>query len=128
MGNVLFQTHDNREHLRMMEKIIGPFSREIIVKLIMILTAVIIIVYKALSYFSELESRKYFRNNHVDYPTISTENSSIEFVSKLKSIKQIIKPQSQTSHEFLDLIQKLLNFNPQRRYTATEALSHPFLK
>jgi serine/threonine protein kinase len=30
--------------------------------------------------------------------------------------------------EALDLLQHLLNFNPSHRYTAEEALSHPYLK
>lgn len=42
--------------------------------------------------------------------------------------KSFVSTFGSMDQEGLDLLRKLLSFNPQNRYTADEALQHPYLK
>ncbi|KAG8440314.1 hypothetical protein GDO86_006175 [Hymenochirus boettgeri] len=102
-GFTLFQTHDNREHLVMMERILGSLPRRM--------------VYKT-------RKQKYFQNGSL----IWDENTSDgRYVSKnchpLKSYKTKDSPEH--VHLF-DLLSKMLEFSPALRITLKEALEHPF--
>lgn len=55
--------------------------------------------------------------------------SSRKFVKGLKSLKEIIPPTtSNTNALFLDLVIRLLDFNPDERITVDEALRHAYLR
>ncbi|XP_053320332.1 dual specificity protein kinase CLK3 isoform X2 [Spea bombifrons] len=102
-GFTLFQTHDNREHLVMMEKIVGPMPRRMMYK---------------------TKKQKYFQNGALIWDETSSDG---RYVSKnchpLVTYKTNNTPEDA---KLFDLLQKMLEFNPALRITLTEALSHPF--
>ena len=102
-GHTLFQTHDNREHLVMMERILGPIPRRML---------------------EATRRGKYFFKGRVDWDERSPEAKYVrEHCYNLKRY-QIGK-----SHEedlLFDLIARLLEYQPEKRLTASDALLHPF--
>ncbi|KNC98912.1 CMGC/CLK protein kinase [Spizellomyces punctatus DAOM BR117] len=108
-GDALFQTHDNLEHLAMMEAVLGKFPEKIIRS-----------VGKA--------SQKYFRNNRLDWPNSETQKQSKRFVKNMKPLRDIIRPQDDIMESFLDLVQQMLVYDPRERITARQALQHQFFR
>ncbi|NP_001093358.1 CDC like kinase 3 L homeolog [Xenopus laevis] len=102
-GFTLFQTHDNREHLVMIERILGPLPRRM--------------VYKT-------RKQKYFHNGSL----IWDENSSDgRYVSK--NCHQLMSYKSGDSPEhtqLFDLLSRMLECRPALRITLKEALEHAF--
>ncbi|TPX51857.1 hypothetical protein SeLEV6574_g00046 [Synchytrium endobioticum] len=106
-GEAFFQTHDNLEHLAMMEQTLGKFHPDFIAKV--------------------PHSYKYFKNGKLDWPNQDVNKSSRAFVRKLSPLDVTIKPISIPAYKhFLDLVQRMLIYDPCRRITAKEALQHPF--
>ncbi|KAI9637038.1 kinase-like domain-containing protein [Dioszegia hungarica] len=108
-GDALFQTHDNLEHLAMMEVVMGKMSTRMVDK-------------------GKQKKPEFFRGNKVDYPNPSVSKSSRRFVKGLKSLKDIIAPNSQHNKLFLDLIVRMLDFDPEMRITVSQALNHPYIR
>ncbi|KAJ3222131.1 dual specificity protein kinase kns1 [Clydaea vesicula] len=108
-GDALFQTHDNLEHLAMMQASLGRFPVEIIDEL-------------------GSETQKYFYGNAVKYPIAETTSNSLKYVKAMKPISSMLNLQKDDSfhQHFVDLVKKLLQYDPKRRLTAREALNHPF--
>lgn len=108
-GDALFQTHENREHLAMMEKIIGPIPLSVSGK-------------------CEKHATKYFgKDGTLAWPKIASSAESEEFVSKLKPLN--VQCQSDKNGEhllFYDLVSQLLAYHPEQRLTAAQALKHDF--
>eukprot|EP00668_Euglena_longa_P048367 GGOE01065435.1.p1 GENE.GGOE01065435.1~~GGOE01065435.1.p1 ORF type:complete len:446 (+),score=43.73 GGOE01065435.1:71-1408(+) len=103
-GEVLFDTHENREHLALMDKVIGPipdwFSRRM----------------------SE-SSRKYFRSDgRLRWPEMASSEKSVAKVDHSQRLEDLC-PDS----DFIALLKGLLDYDKKRRMTAREALSHPFI-
>jgi serine/threonine protein kinase len=103
-GEVLFDTHENREHLALMEKILGPFP----------------------DWFSRRISdsaRKYFRSDgKLRWPDMASSEKSIAKVERCQPIEELCG-----DADFIDLLKCLLNYDKKRRLTAREALNHPFI-
>ncbi|XP_063305373.1 dual specificity protein kinase CLK3 isoform X1 [Pelobates fuscus] len=101
-GFTLFQTHDNREHLVMMEKILGPMPRRMMYK---------------------TRKQKYFQNGALIWDETTSDG---RYVSKnchpLVSYKTNHTP---GDAQLFDLLRRMLEFNPALRITLSEALSHP---
>lgn len=107
-GEALFQTHDNLEHLSMMEIICGKLEPKLIRQ-------------------SSKASQKYFRpSGKLDYPNKDTSPSSRRFVKAMKSLREIVPSTSTLNAHFLDLLTKIFIYDPNKRITAREALSHPY--
>ncbi|XP_001370335.1 dual specificity protein kinase CLK1 isoform X1 [Monodelphis domestica] len=103
LGFTIFPTHDSKEHLAMMERILGPLPKHMIQK---------------------TRVQKYFRHYQLDWDEHS---SAGRYVSRrCKPLKEFMHSQD-ADHELLfDLIQKMLEYDPSKRITLTEALKHPF--
>uniref|UniRef100_A0A6U8KXS1 Protein kinase domain-containing protein n=1 Tax=Eutreptiella gymnastica TaxID=73025 RepID=A0A6U8KXS1_9EUGL len=103
-GEVLFDTHENREHLALMEKILGPFP----------------------DWFSRRVSdsaRKYFRSDGLlRWPEMASSEKSISKVERCQSLEALCP-----DTDFIDLLKRLLDYDKKRRMTAREALEHPFI-
>eukprot|EP01004_Peranema_trichophorum_P003349 NODE_2342_length_1608_cov_201.007407_g2012_i0.p1 GENE.NODE_2342_length_1608_cov_201.007407_g2012_i0~~NODE_2342_length_1608_cov_201.007407_g2012_i0.p1 ORF type:complete len:470 (-),score=65.64 NODE_2342_length_1608_cov_201.007407_g2012_i0:135-1544(-) len=103
-GDVLFDTHENREHLALMEKILGPFP----------------------DWFSRKvcdSSRKYFRSDgKLRWPEMASSEKSVAKVERTKPIEML-----SSDSDFIDLLHKMLDYDKKRRLTAREVLSHPFI-
>ncbi|KAJ3017808.1 UNVERIFIED_CONTAM: dual specificity protein kinase kns1 [Siphonaria sp. JEL0065] len=111
-GDALFQTHDNVEHLAMMQAVLGPMPEHII---------------KSIT--PDKPSAKFFKpNRQVNWPVTATPKTSKKFVKNMKTLEEIIPSTNEQSRLFLDLVKKLLVYDPKHRITAREALQHPFLR
>ncbi|CAO3644402.1 unnamed protein product [Mucor hiemalis] len=106
-GDALFQTHDNLEHLAMMSVVLGKIPAKLV---------------RA----SSREAQKFFKDGKLNYPTPETTKQSKKYVKALKPIKLIIEPHTNARMLFLDLLSKMLVYDPANRLSAREALRHPF--
>jgi dual-specificity kinase len=117
-GDALFQTHDNLEHLAMMEAVIGS---KIDTKLVKQTT-------QGGRNGSQNQAAKYFNRNKLDYPNEETTRASRKYVRAMKQLTDFI-PTSTTFHRlFLDLLQRIFVYDPKNRISAKEALKHPWFK
>ncbi|KAI8086306.1 CMGC/CLK protein kinase [Halteromyces radiatus] len=106
-GDALFHTHDNLEHLAMMEAVIGKVPPHI-------------------THLASREGQKFFKDNKLKYPDTKTTRQSRQFVRNMKPISQLISPTTTLNAHFMDLIQKMLVYDPNTRISAREALRHAF--
>jgi CDC-like kinase len=102
LGFTLFQTHDNREHLAMMDKILGAIPERLIRR----------------------TRTKFFNGGTL----LWDENSSAgKYVRENCKPLQEYRTSDLEDHQLLfDLIVKMLSYDPADRVTLTEALRHPF--
>ncbi|XP_073386047.1 serine/threonine-protein kinase AFC3 isoform X1 [Physcomitrium patens] len=110
-GDALFQTHENLEHLAMMERVLGPIPVHMIKR-------------------ADRRLEKYFRyGRELNWPEGTVSRESIRAVRRLPSLRNLIMRYVDHSGGLLiDLLQGLLKFEPSERLTAKEALKHPFFK
>ncbi|KAJ3312021.1 dual specificity protein kinase kns1 [Boothiomyces sp. JEL0838] len=107
-GAALFQTHENLEHLKMMEVVLGPFPASITSNI-------------------PGQASEYFSKGKVRFPAHDTEETSEAFVAAMSSIEEIIRPRNAFEEMFLVFIKHLLQYNPKERCTAHEALQMSFI-
>eukprot|EP00697_Spironema_sp_BW2_P016510 gnl/Spiro4/7771_TR4089_c0_g2_i1.p1 gnl/Spiro4/7771_TR4089_c0_g2~~gnl/Spiro4/7771_TR4089_c0_g2_i1.p1 ORF type:complete len:397 (+),score=73.04 gnl/Spiro4/7771_TR4089_c0_g2_i1:287-1477(+) len=104
-GETLFQTHDNGEHLAMMERVFGPIPRH-------------------MKEAAEPRAQKYFKRDlSLRWPE-GANSESVHAVRKCRSLEQLLGAEPL----FLDLITRLTAYEPDRRITPRTALDHPFLR
>ncbi|KAM3521407.1 hypothetical protein NHJ13051_006251 [Beauveria bassiana] len=116
-GDALFQTHENREHLAMMEAVCGrPIDRGL--------------VQRANKAFKTAKpgTINYFKRLKLEYPITETTRASRRFVNNMKKLENIIPPTNPFLSNFLDLLRKMFAFDPNNRITAREALRHPWFQ
>ncbi|KAI9681094.1 MAG: dual specificity protein kinase kns1 [Caeruleum heppii] len=113
-GDALFQTHDNMEHLAMMESICaGKMDTKL--------------VREVTKRGTSNPAAKYFtRNQRLDYPNMDTTKASKRYVKAMKRLQDIITPSTQFQKLFLDLLRQIFLYDPKARITAKEALKHPW--
>jgi len=118
MGICMFQTHDNREHLAMMERIIGLFPNRMVKE-----------SKKGKRYFykkSETLTNEITGGYRVDWDWESKDG---------KYVRENCKPldrynQSRTNSEHIalfDLIKQMIDYEPRRRITLAESIKHKFV-
>ncbi|KZS92599.1 kinase-like protein [Sistotremastrum niveocremeum HHB9708] len=109
-GVALFQTHDNLEHLAMMENVMGKLPER----------------------FARAGAKskpEFFKEGaKLDWPKAKATRQSKKDVRATKSLAEIIPPihGDPSSRAFLDLVKQLLTFDPAQRITVRDALSHPY--
>ncbi|KAJ0030941.1 hypothetical protein Pint_12774 [Pistacia integerrima] len=110
-GGALFQTHENLEHLAMMERVLGPIPEHMIQR-------------------ASRGSEKYFRRgSRLNWPEGAVSRESIRAVRKLDNLKNMVSLHVDSSRStFIDLLHGLLKFDPSERLTARQALNHPFFR
>ncbi|CAN0896305.1 Serine/threonine-protein kinase AFC2 [Linum grandiflorum] len=107
-GGALFQTHDNLEHLAMMERVLGPVPQQMLKR-------------------ADRHAEKYVRRGRLDWPDNATSRDSIKAVMKLPRLQNLVMQHvDHSAGEIIDLLQGLLRYDPSNRLTADEALRHPF--
>ncbi|KJZ74712.1 hypothetical protein HIM_05829 [Hirsutella minnesotensis 3608] len=117
-GDALFQTHDNREHLAMMEAVIGTKIDSHLVQE----------VNRIHPRTSATSVARYFKRLKLDYPTPDTTRGSRRFVNAMKRLQDITPPYNPFLKNFLDLLRKIFVYDPAKRITAKQALAHPWFK
>ncbi|KAF7330303.1 Dual specificity protein kinase lkh1 [Mycena venus] len=107
-GIALFQTHDNLEHLAMMEMVMGKMPER----------------------FARAGARskpEFFKENaRLDWPKAKASRQSKKEVRATRPLSDVIPPHDLVNRHFLNLVQKLLAFDPAQRITVREALAHPY--
>ncbi|KAL2022553.1 hypothetical protein VTK56DRAFT_5160 [Thermocarpiscus australiensis] len=116
-GDALFQTHDNLEHLAMMEAVVNSRIDVSLVHQVNRMTR-----------NGGNPASKYFKRLKLDYPTPETTRASRRFVKAMKTLPEIIPPTSKFLAQFLDLLQKIFVYDPAQRITAKQALQHPWFR
>jgi len=108
-GMALFQTHDNLEHLAMMEMVMGKMPER----------------------FARAGARskpEFFKEGaKLDWPKAKSSRQSKKDVRATRPLTEILNPPDTINKRFLDLVQKLLAFDPAQRITVKEALQHPYI-
>ncbi|GAB4820827.1 hypothetical protein N2152v2_007873 [Parachlorella kessleri] len=114
-GEALFQTHENLEHLAMMECVLGAIPPH-------------------LAAAADENAAAYFRNNRLDWPGGAESRKSVKAVAKLRRLRDYLRQQGDSGSlqahmdSLVDLLQRLLGYDPATRMTAEEALQHPFFE
>ncbi|KAH9708590.1 serine/threonine-protein kinase AFC2 [Citrus sinensis] len=107
-GEALFQTHENLEHLAMMERVLGPIPQHMLKRV-------------------DKPAEKFVRRGRLDWPEGATSRESIKAVLKLPRLQNLVMQHVDHSAGYLiDLLQGLLRYDPSSRLTAHDALKHPF--
>lgn len=110
-GDALFQTHDNLEHLAMMEVVLGKIPEMMI---------------RAIPDNSPVKS--FFKSSgNVNWPSAESTKASRKYVRSLRPLSSVLPPHDEVTSQFLDLVQRMLTYEAENRITAAEALRHPFL-
>ncbi|XP_024863537.1 dual specificity protein kinase CLK2b isoform X1 [Kryptolebias marmoratus] len=102
-GFTLFQTHENKEHLAMMERIQGPIPQQMVQR-----------------------SRKqtYFYHGRLDWNECSKAGRFVK--SKCKPLRKHLLSHGREHHQFFDLLEKMLEYEPLKRISLPSALRQPF--
>uniref|UniRef100_A0ABM5F4I3 dual-specificity kinase n=1 Tax=Pogona vitticeps TaxID=103695 RepID=A0ABM5F4I3_9SAUR len=103
MGFTLFQTHDNREHLAMMEHILGPIPSRMARK---------------------TRKQKYFYHGRLDWDENTSAGRYVR--ENCKPLRRYLASEAEEHHQLFDLIEGMLEYEPAKRITLAEALKHPF--
>eukprot|EP00095_Tigriopus_kingsejongensis_P001861 maker-scaffold565_size135592-snap-gene-0.20 protein:Tk01861 transcript:maker-scaffold565_size135592-snap-gene-0.20-mRNA-1 annotation:"serine threonine-protein kinase doa" len=102
LGFTLFQTHDNREHMAMMERILGKIPERV----------------------TRRSKTKYFSDGELVW---DENTSSGKYVREnCKQLKKYLMADTEDHRHLFDLIAKMLTYEPRERITPSEALQHPF--
>ncbi|XP_003745131.2 dual specificity protein kinase CLK2 [Galendromus occidentalis] len=102
LGITLFQTHDNREHLAMMERILGPIPPKM----------------------SKRTKTRYFYNGRLDWDERSSAGRYVR--DHCKPLERYISNGDDNVRDLFDLIRKMLAYDPKERLSLRKALDHPF--
>ncbi|KAF2360741.1 Protein kinase domain [Trinorchestia longiramus] len=104
LGITLFQTHDNREHLAMMERILGP-----------------------LPYRMGRKTRtKYFYHGKLVWDEKSSAGRYVR--ESCKPLRNYQMSAEEEHKQLFDLISQMLEYDPAHRITLSQALRHPFFE
>lgn len=104
LGVTLFQTHDNREHLAMMERILGPLPYRMCRK----------------------TKTKYFYHGRLDWDEKSSAGRYVK--DNCKPLQRYLSLEDESSRQLFHLISQMLAYEPSQRITLREALDHPFFE
>ncbi|SNX87096.1 related to Protein kinase lkh1 [Melanopsichium pennsylvanicum] len=115
-GDALFQTHDNLEHLAMMEAVLGKMPDDYRRK-------------------AETYKPEYFKHGALKYPVPETSKDSRRYVRQMKKLQDLINgtgtsvaqaQYAKHNSRFLHLLRQLLEFDAGRRIKVQDALKHPY--
>ncbi|XP_054265556.1 dual specificity protein kinase CLK2 isoform X2 [Macrosteles quadrilineatus] len=102
LGITLFQTHDNREHLAMMERILGTIPYRMARK----------------------SKTKYFYHGKLDWDEKSSAGRYVR--ENCKPLHRYQTVEDEDHRQLFDLISRMLDYDPSERITLAEAMRHPF--
>ncbi|TDH69276.1 hypothetical protein CCR75_002550 [Bremia lactucae] len=108
LGELLFATHENLEHLALIERCINPLPVKMVAQA-----------------SKNSVSASYFHRGRLNWPAGSSSDESIDHVRRMRSLADLISPEDAKSG-LLELLQLMLVLDPEKRVTAKEALRTPF--
>ncbi|KAL2054670.1 hypothetical protein ABVK25_004974 [Lepraria finkii] len=118
-GDALFQTHDNLEHLAMMEAVCNGRIEPKLVRQ----------VQGSGRGNNRNQAAAFFtRSYKLDYPNPDTSKTSRKYVKAMKHLNEVIPPSTNFNKQFLDLLRRIFVYDPSKRIMAPEALKHPWFK
>ncbi|CAI4226326.1 unnamed protein product [Auanema sp. JU1783] len=103
-GGTLFQTHENREHLAMMERILGPIPYRMAKK----------------------TKTKYFYHGKLDWSLSSQEGQYVR--ENCKPLRRCMQSNEPDHVELFEMIEAMLEYEPSSRLTLDQALQHKFFQ
>ena len=108
-GDALFQTHDNLEHMAMMEPICGKIGMQ------------------NDESAAKTTQQKLFKDLKLDYPNAETTKQSKKYVKAMRPLKvfypfirlllyskEMIRPDTELNKELLDLLQRIFVYDPTK--------------
>lgn len=98
-----YWTHDNKEHLAMMERIQGPIPRRMI---------------------QRSRKQKYFHCGRLNWNECSKSGRYVK--AKCKPLRKYLLSQATEHHQFFNLLERMLEYEPSKRISLSSALRHPF--
>ncbi|XP_056625205.1 dual specificity protein kinase CLK4 isoform X1 [Triplophysa dalaica] len=104
LGSTLFQTHDSKEHLAMMERVLGPLPTHMLQK---------------------TRKHRYVHHDKLDWDIHSSSGRHVR--KQCKPLRQYMASCSSDHEQLFDLIERMLEYDVTKRITLSEALEHPFL-
>ncbi|KAJ1735180.1 serine threonine protein kinase CMGC group [Coemansia biformis] len=111
-GEALFQTHDNNEHLAMMEVVVGRAPMHIV---------------RAVS--QDLRAKFLRSDGSARYPVAEQPRQSQRGLRAMRPLSQLVNPATNPIYANLhDLLFRLLQYDPSARISAKEACEHPFFR
>ncbi|TKA58502.1 hypothetical protein B0A53_00242 [Rhodotorula sp. CCFEE 5036] len=116
-GEALFQTHDNLEHLAMMQQVFGDMPSDLLSKGRKQTAA------QHPDWFKKGKGGRYGLN----FPQPSTQKQSRNFVKGMKQLRNIIAPRDAAGEAFFELCQGLLRWDPKDRWDVNRALNSRFI-
>uniref|UniRef100_A0A667ZFX5 dual-specificity kinase n=1 Tax=Myripristis murdjan TaxID=586833 RepID=A0A667ZFX5_9TELE len=107
LGTTLFQTHDSKEHLAMMERVLGPIPANLLQK---------------------TRKRRYIHRYKLDWDVHSSAGRYVRKHCKpLKTHSNLVFFLSSFDHlQLFDLIEKMMEYDPAKRLSLDQAIKHPF--
>ncbi|KAK9536982.1 hypothetical protein VZT92_006721 [Zoarces viviparus] len=103
LGHTLFQTHDSKEHLAMMERVLGPTPLHLL---------------------KQTRKQHYVHHERLNW---DDQSSSDDYVRKhCQPLKQLMQRRSEEEGQLFDLLGCMLEYDVCTRITLEEALWHPF--
>ncbi|GAB6023898.1 hypothetical protein CHUAL_008633 [Chamberlinius hualienensis] len=102
IGMTLFQTHDNREHLAMMERILGPIPYRMCRK----------------------TKTKYFYHGHLDWDEKSSAGRYVR--ENCKPLRRYLLSEDEDHRQLFEFVSLMLEYEPSQRIKLEDALKHPF--
>lgn len=101
IGDLLFPTHEDREHLGMMEKILGDIPTQMV----------------------NATKTSFFKNGKLDW-NFSAAGKSVE--EHCRPLNEFRLADNDENNKLFDLIGQMLKYEQDRRITFSDALVHPF--
>ena len=116
-GDALFQTHENLEHLAMMEAVIGPIPASMSSAAIRNGPSTVKCLFK--------------RGSKINWPEGAENKRSLRAVDKIKPLRDHLRTHGDANllphiDVVVDLCSKLIQWDPKKRLTSEKALKHPF--
>ncbi|KAM9348557.1 dual specificity protein kinase CLK4-like [Symphorus nematophorus] len=103
LGRTLFMTHDSKEHLAMMEKVLGPIPPHLL---------------------KQTRKQHYVHDDRLNW---DEQSSSDGYIRKhCQPLKQYMQRRTEEERQLFDLLSCMLEYDVCRRITLEEALWHPF--
>jgi dual-specificity kinase len=140
LGDALFVTPDNVEHLAMMERVFGPIPERMAAnaeyappssflcclastRLTHLVFSCIIIVIVII--YSRRKAQKFFKGTKLRWPELARERvkHGTRYVDKMCPLADTLPGQYP---DFCDLLERLLEYEPEKRMNARDALQHRF--